>query len=133
MRHFIVVLWVILAAAFLSCHKSAGSTTLSGPYEEISPTDGATALNFVDAGTVIVSGSAFFLSPLSGPDTLSYYLSSGSAGSLISFVMIDHGEKDTLTCNYAVLGNAELDLSFKPCPAGVPCYALGGMEFLFKK
>lgn len=90
-------------------------------------------MNFVSATTVIVTGATFFLEPLSTPDTLNYFLSSGSNGPLISFVTINPGEKDTISCNYTMTGPVQLELSFRPCPAGMPCYALGGANFLFTK
>jgi hypothetical protein len=133
MRHLVVAVLFFLVAGSPSCHKSAGLGPLSGVYLEATPDSGATTLNFVDASTVIVTGSRFFLSSLSGTETLTYFLSSGSGGPTISFVTVDPQEKDTLSCHYALLGSAELDLSFNPCPAGVPCDALGGMEFVFSK
>jgi hypothetical protein len=133
MKYFPAAMSVFFAVVSVSCHKSAGSARLSGAYVEASPTAGASALNFVSASTVIVSGATFFLEPLSAPDTLNYSLSSGSGGPIISFVTINSGEKDTLSCNYAVMGSAQLELSFKPCPAGIPCYALGGAHFLYTK
>jgi hypothetical protein len=133
MKHFAAAISVFFAVVSVSCHKSAGSPTLSGTYTETSPTAGSSALNFVSATTVIVSGASFFLEPLSAPDTLNYFLSSGSNGRLISFVTINFGQKDTLSCNYTVMGSAQLDLSFKPCPEGVPCYALGGTNWVFTK
>lgn len=133
MKHFTTAMSVFFAVISVSCHKSTGPTILSGTYTETSPTAGASVLNFVSAGTVIVTGANFFLESLSAPDTLDYSLSSGSGGPIISFITINPGEKDTLSCNYAVMGSTQLELSFKPCPAGVPCYALGGTHFLFTK
>ena len=125
---------VLLAVLSLGCHKSESpAAVISGVYTENSPVTGGSILNFASAGTVIVSGKSFFLEQLSAPDTLRYSLSAGSGGSLISFVTIESGVKDTLTCNYAILSNGELELSFAPCPPGVPCYALGGTSFLYKK
>jgi hypothetical protein len=133
MKHFAATMSVLFAVVSVSCHKSAGPATLSGAYVEISPVAGSSTLNFVSATTVIVTGASFFLEPLSAPDTLNYFLSSGSNGPTISFVTINPDEKDTLSCNYAVMGSAQLDLSFRPCPEGIPCYALGGTNFLFTK
>jgi hypothetical protein len=132
MKHFAAAISLFFAVISVSCHKSAGSI-LSGVYVETSPVAGSSTLNFVNAGTVIVTGASFFLEPLSAPDTLNYFLSSGSNGPTISFVTINPDVKDTLSCNYAVMGPAQLDLSFRPCPVGIPCYALGGTNFLFTK
>ena len=133
MKHFPAAISVFFAVIAVSCHKSAGSARLSGSYTEASPTAGASVLHFVSASTVIVTGANFFLEPLSAPDTLNYFLSSGSGGPIISFITINPDEKDTLSCNYTLVGSAQLDLSFKPCPAGIPCYALGGTNFLYTK
>jgi len=133
MKYFPAAISVFFAVISVSCHKSAGSARLSGAYVEASPTAGASTLYFIGASTVIVTGATFFLEPLSAPDTLNYFLSSGSNGPTISFVTINSDEKDTLSCNYTLVGSAQLDLSFRPCPAGVPCYALGGTNFLFTK
>jgi hypothetical protein len=133
MRNFFRTVSVLIAVVSLSCHKSASSPVLSGKYVENSPEAGATTLNFVSANTVTVSGTSFFLEPLSAPLTLNYFLSSASNGPIISFVMINSGAKDTLSCNYVLSGNADLELSFKPCPPGVPCNALGGTDFMFRK
>jgi hypothetical protein len=133
MRNFLKAVSVLIAVVSLSCHKSVSSAILSGAYVENSPVAKATTLNFVGANTVIISGTSFFLEPLSAPLTLNYFLSSGSNGPTISFVMINSGAKDTLSCNYVLSGTAGLELSFKPCAPGVPCYALGGMDFMFRK
>lgn len=133
MKHLAAAISVFFAVVSVSCHKSAGSPVLSGTYVETSPEAGTTILNFVGADTLIVTGAGFFLEPLSAPDTLNYFLSSGSNGPLISFVTINPGRKDTSGCNYTVIGSAQLEFSFRPCSAGVPCYALGGTNWLFTK
>jgi hypothetical protein len=136
MKCCIVAILIICAVAGVSCHKGAGPVPVpapSGSFTETSPVAGATTLNFLNGDSVIVTGSKFFLMPLSGPDTFRFSLTPGAKGTQISFVPVSGPASGSVTCQLVVAGSDKLSLDFTPCPPGVPCNALGGMDFVFER